>query len=74
MGQDLRSLVGLATGLIAAFGLSRFIASFLFGVRIWDPVAFVAVPMILASVALFAVWLPATRASRVDPAHALREE
>lgn len=68
------TLVGMATGLIAAFGLSRFIASFLFGVRIWDPVALVVVPAILTAVALFAVLLPATRASRVDLAHALREE
>jgi putative ABC transport system permease protein len=68
------ALVGEAAGLAAAFGLSRFIASFLFGVRTWDPTTFVTVPLVLASVALFAVWLPAARASRLDPARALREE
>jgi ABC-type antimicrobial peptide transport system permease subunit len=68
------TLAGLAAGLIAAFGLSRFIASFLFGVTAWDPVTFVAVPIVLAGVALLAVWLPATRASRTDPATALRQE
>ncbi len=68
------TLVGLTTGLVAAFGLSRFLSSFLFGVRIWDPVAFVAVPIVLVGVALVALWLPATRASRVNPARALREE
>ncbi|HTV03733.1 MAG TPA: FtsX-like permease family protein, partial [Acidobacteriaceae bacterium] len=68
------TLIGVVAGLGAAFGLSRFIASFLFGVRPWDPVAFVIVPMVLAGVALVAVWLPATRASRLDPARALREE
>jgi putative ABC transport system permease protein len=68
------TLVGMTAGLIASFGVSRFIASFLFGITVWDPVAFVAVPIVLAGVALLAVWVPATRASRVDPAHALRQE
>ncbi len=68
------TLIGVAAGMGAALGLSRFIASFLFGVRIWDPVAFVSVPLVLAAVALLAVWLPAARASRLDPARALREE
>jgi putative ABC transport system permease protein len=68
------ALVGIAAGLAAAFGLSRFIASFLFGVRTWDPATFITVPVVLASVALLAVWLPAARASRLDPARALREE
>ena len=54
-------------GVCAAFGLTRLIASFLFGVKSWDPVVFVIVPVILAAVALLAVWLPATRASRLDP-------
>ncbi|MHB1959460.1 MAG: ABC transporter permease [Acidobacteriaceae bacterium] len=68
------TLVGLAAGLLAAFGLSKFLSSFLFGVRVWDPVAFITVPIVLAGVSLIAVWRPATRASRVDPARALREE
>jgi len=68
------TMVGVTVGVIAAFALSKLIASFLFGVKIWDPVAFVTVPILLAGVALIAVWFPATRASRVDPAHALRQD
>jgi len=68
------ALVGVAVGVAAAFGLTRLIASFLFGVEPWDPVAFVCVPLLLTSVALLAVWLPAARASKVDPLQALRAE
>ena len=68
------ALVGVVLGIGAAFGLARLIASFLFGVKPWDPVAFVSVPLILTSVALLAVWLPAARASKVDPMQALRAE
>ena len=73
--QGLRpALTGVVCGLAAAFGLTRWIASFLFGVNAWDPLVFFVVPVILAGVALAAVWLPAMRASRVDPIHALRYE
>jgi predicted permease len=68
------AIVGVIVGLGAAFGLARFIATFLFGVTKWDPMVFVAVPAILTFVALVAVWLPARRASRVDPIIALRYE
>jgi putative ABC transport system permease protein len=68
------ALAGVFYGFVAALGLTRFIASLLFGVKTWDPLVFVAVPVILAGVALVAVWLPAQRASRVDPIHALRHE
>jgi putative ABC transport system permease protein len=68
------ALVGVAIGLGAAFGLAQFIASFLFGVDKWDPIVYVAVPAVLTLVALVAVWLPARRASRVDPLVALRYE
>jgi len=68
------AIVGVVVGLASAFGLTRFIASFLFGVQAWDPVVFTAVPAALAAVALFAVWVPARRASRVDPIQALRYE
>ena len=68
------AIVGVVLGIGAAFGLTRFIASFLFGVKSWDPLAFVTVPVVLSAVALFAVWLPATRASRLDPQQALRIE
>jgi predicted permease len=68
------ALVGMVVGIGAAFGLTRLIASFLFGVKSWDPLVFVTVPMILAAVALVAVWLPANRAARLDPMQALRVE
>lgn len=66
--------VGLALGLAAAFGLSRLITAFLFGVTARDPLVFAGVPLLLCAVAFFAVWLPARRASRVDPLTALRYE
>jgi ABC-type lipoprotein release transport system permease subunit len=59
---------------VASLGLTRLIASVLFGIKSWDPVVFVTVPMILVAVALLAVWLPATRASGLDPIEALRVE
>jgi putative ABC transport system permease protein len=68
------AFVGVILGIGAAFGLTRLIASFLFGVKSWDPLVFVAVPVILSIVALLAVWLPATRAARLDPMQALRVE
>jgi ABC-type antimicrobial peptide transport system permease subunit len=68
------AIVGIVIGIGAAFGLTRFIASFLFGVKTWDPLVFVTVPIILGVVALLAVWMPATRASRLDPQQALRIE
>jgi putative ABC transport system permease protein len=68
------SLVGVVVGLAAAFGLARLITAFLFGVTAKDPLVFIAVPTLLAAVALLAVWLPARRASAVDPIIALRCE
>jgi predicted permease len=66
------ALVGLAIGLGAAFGLARLIATLLFGVSARDPLVFAGVPVLLAAVALLAVWLNARRASSVDPLIALR--
>ncbi len=73
MVQGMRlALVGVVIGIAAAYGLSRFIASFLFGVKALDPIVFVGIPVLLTAVALLAVWVPARRASRVDPVIALR--
>jgi len=67
-------LIGAFIGVGASLGLTRFLASFLYGVTALDPMVFIAVPILLAVVALGAMWLPARRASRVDPIQALRCE
>ena len=67
-------LIGVAIGIGSAFGLTRFLAAFLFGVNVRDPMAFTAIPIALSCVALLAIWLPALRASRLDPIQALRYE
>ncbi len=66
--------IGIVIGVAGAFGLSRFIDSFLYGVKAWDPTVFVGAPLLLGGVALLATWIPALRASRVDPVDALRGE
>jgi ABC-type antimicrobial peptide transport system permease subunit len=68
------ALAGAIAGEAAAFGLTRFLANFLFGVKAWDPLIFAAVPVLLSAVALLAVWIPALRATRIDPVAALRSE
>ena len=68
------ALVGIIVGVSAGFGLTRFLSSFLYGVKSWDPLVFVTVPIILSAVALLAVWLPASRAARLEPLQALRTE
>jgi len=70
----LLAIIGVVIGTGAAFGLARFLTSFLYGVKAWDPLVFIAVPIILAIVALFATWIPAQRASKLDPMAALRVE
>ena len=73
-GHERRARSASAIGLASAFGLTRVIASFLFGVTARDPLVFVGVPLLLSAVALAGVWLPARRAARVDPVVALRTE
>jgi putative ABC transport system permease protein len=68
------ALIGVVIGIAGAFGLTRFLASFLFDVKAWDPLAFIVTPLLLSAVALLAVWVPAQRAVRVDPMSALRFE
>jgi putative ABC transport system permease protein len=66
--------IGLAIGLTSAFGVTRLMASLLFGVTPLDPVAFTAMPLVLVAAALLASYLPARRASAVDPVETLRAE
>ena len=68
------ALVGVAIGIGAALGLTRLIATFLFGVKDKDPVVFTSVAVLLSAVSLLAVWIPARRATRIDPVIALRYE
>ncbi len=68
------ALVGVAIGIGASFLLTKLVASWLYGVKQWDPLVFISVPVILSAVALFAVWLPALRASKLNPMDALRTE
>jgi putative ABC transport system permease protein len=68
------AIAGVIIGVASAFGLTKLIESFLYGVKARDPLVFIGVPLVLTCVALFAVWLPAQRATRVSPADALRCE
>jgi putative ABC transport system permease protein len=66
------ALLGVIIGVATAYALSRYMRSLLFGVEVRDPLVFAGVPFLLAVVALAAVWIPAARASKVNPLGALR--
>jgi predicted permease len=75
IGQGLKLVVlGVIVGLIGAWGLTRFMQSLLFGVTPTDPGTFAAIALLLLLVALMACWIPARRATKVDPLVALRYE
>jgi ABC-type antimicrobial peptide transport system permease subunit len=68
------ALIGVAIGLAGALGLTRFLSGLLYGVKPGDPLTLVAVSSLLVAVALFASYLPARKATKVDPMAALRQE
>ena len=66
--------VGVVIGIAAGLGLTRFMAGLIYGVKTWDPTSFVSVSILLSAVCLLATYIPAHRASRVDPMVSLRYE
>ena len=75
VGQGLTlTAIGLCIGLAAAFALTRFMSSMLYGVSATDPATVVGVALILGAVALLAAYVPARATTRVDPVLALRDE
>jgi predicted permease len=66
--------IGLGTGLVASFSLAQLLAHHLYGVSPHDPPTFAVVPLLLATVAVVACWLPSRRATRIAPASALRAD
>jgi putative ABC transport system permease protein len=75
VGQGMAmTAAGTAVGIVAALMTARLMTGLLFGVSAIDPLTFVVIPLLVAAVALVACWLPARRATTVDPLVALRTE
>ena len=75
VGQELRlTAVGIAAGLVAAFALTRLMATMLVGVKATDPATFVTMAILFFLIAAVASWLPAWRAASVDPNAALHQQ
>jgi ABC-type antimicrobial peptide transport system permease subunit len=68
------AVVGIVCGLGASIGLTKLMASLLFGISPLDPMTYACVPIILVTAAVLASYLPARRAAAVDPAETLRAE
>jgi putative ABC transport system permease protein len=75
LGHGLRlAVVGVGLGLLAAIAFTRLLKGLLFGISASDPLTFAAIAMLLVGAALLACWIPARRATKVDPLEALRTE
>jgi putative ABC transport system permease protein len=68
------TLCGIVAGLAGAYAVTRFLASQLYGIAAIEPASYVGVPVLLTSVALLACYVPARRATRINPVVALRHE
>jgi ABC-type antimicrobial peptide transport system permease subunit len=75
VGQGMTlAMIGVGLGLVSALVVTRFIQSLLFNIAATDPLTFVLIPLLLLAVAFLAVYLPALKATRVDPVVVLRAE
>ena len=68
------ALIGIGIGLAAALGIAEFLSSFLYGISPWDPMTFAATSFLVLTVALLASYVPARRATKIEPTVALRHQ